>query len=108
MSSIHLFLGKHDYRGTGTHNYPKRAEHLATKKGIDHQTCSKLTPILQVEFSSADHACQRCGQEGDLRLMTDMCHLEKGCGHDKDLLTRFTKGQVLAYQHSSTRDIQKL
>merc|ERR1712130_377126 len=49
-----------------------------------------------VEFADDNYACKRCGQKGDVRLMTDMCHLEKGLGHDKDLLTRFTRKQVVA------------
>jgi len=58
------------------------------------QTVLNTLQEKTVEFSDDDYVCQRCGQEGDLRLMTDMCHLEKGHGHDKDLITRFTIKQV--------------
>ena len=54
--------------------------------------------MFQVEFSDDNSACKKCGQAGDLRLMTDMCHLEKGLGHDKNLLMRFTKKQVPSFQ----------
>jgi len=53
---------------------------------------SKLPVPVPVVF--ANQRCLSCGQEGDPRLMTDMCHRNKKKGHTGQLDQRFSRPQV--------------